>query len=301
MRTTRAVVGALFFGVVILIALGSGAMSIGGIYGSSQDDGLIGIEGEPILGTSVVVTGDGFAPDAEVAIEVAADRADEEALVAFMAEADADGNVRFTMPLGDPLMPGTWVMAMHGQTPDGATRVLWEFTFVVSALYCKGEVATIVGTDGDDPELVGTDERDVIVGLAGDDVIRGLGGDDLICAGPGDDDVRGGGGADEIHGQGGADRLRGNADRDVIKGGSGPDRIWGGGAADRLRGNGNADVVRGGSGADNIKGGAGNDDLRGNGGRDRIRGNNGADDLDGGRGVDNCAGGSGNDVLTNCE
>ena len=57
MRTTRAVIGALFFGVVILVALGSGAMSIGTYDG--REAGAIGVEGSAILGSTVVLTGDG--------------------------------------------------------------------------------------------------------------------------------------------------------------------------------------------------------------------------------------------------
>ena len=297
MRTTRAVVGALFFGVVILVALGSGAMSIGTYDG--REDGAIGVEGSAILGSTVVLTGDGFVADGEIKIEIAAN-ADDDALVEVVTAADASGEVREELPIQPPLEPGTWVMAMQGQTPDGATRVLWEHTFVVSALFCKGEMATLVGTAGDD-ELIGSPGPDVIAGLAGDDVIRGLQGDDVLCAGAGDADVRGGSGDDEIHGQGGQDQLRGNGGADTITGGGGPDQILGGGGADQLRGGGGADVIGGGRGADEIRGGGGGDVLRGNGGRDRILGNRGADTLNGGGGVDNCIGGGGVDSLTNCE
>lgn len=302
MRATRAVVGALFFGVVILIALAGGAVSIGGVYGQDRNDGTIGIDGAPMMGETITVTGDGFGAGAQVAIELAAERNDD-AVVAHLTTADAGGNVAFALELTAPLEAGTWVMAMHGQTPDGAAHVLWEFNLVVSAPvvhFCKGEPATIVGTEGDD-ELLGTSGRDVIVALGGDDEIRAFGGDDLICAGPGDDDVRGGKGADEIHGQRGADRLRGQSGQDRINGGSGSDRIWGGSGADRIRGNGSADVIKGGSGADNIGGGGGADDLRGNSGHDTIKGNKGADAIDGGKGTDDCAGGSGVDTVIDCE
>ena len=303
MRATRAVVGALFFGVVILIALGSSAVSIGGVYGHERNNGGIGIDGPPVMGETITVTGDGFGPGVQVAIELAAERNDD-AVVEHLTNADGDGNVAFPLELAAPLDAGTWVMAMHGQTPDGAARVLWEFNLVVAApaptYFCKGQVATIVGTNGDDV-LIGTSGPDVIVGLDGDDEIRGLQGNDLICAGPGDDDVRGGKGADEIHGQRGADRLRGQSGQDRINGGSGSDRIWGGSAADRIRGNGSADVIKGGSGADDIGGGGGADDLRGNSGHDTIKGNKGADAIDGGKGTDDCVGGSGIDSLTDCE
>ena len=47
---------------------------------------------------------------------------------------------------------------------------------------CRGRLATIVGTDGDDT-LSGTSGGDVIVGLGGNDHITGRGGDDSLCGG----------------------------------------------------------------------------------------------------------------------
>ena len=46
---------------------------------------------------------------------------------------------------------------------------------------CNGQAATIFGTDGDNNNLVGTPQRDVIAGLAGNDTIKGKGGRDVIC------------------------------------------------------------------------------------------------------------------------
>ena len=55
----------------------------------------------------------------------------------------------------------------------------------------KGELATVVGTPGDDT-IMGTEARDVIAGLGGNDTINGLGGNDVICAGAGNDVVSAG-------------------------------------------------------------------------------------------------------------
>lgn len=108
------------------------------------------------------------------------------------------------------------VAAVPGSTSAGAQVVT-----------CLGEVATIVGSPGDDV-LGGTTGDDVIVALGGDDVIRGLGGDDLICAGSGDDVVIAGRGDDIVLAGVGTDRVRGGAGTDTIRSGPGPDVLNGG-------------------------------------------------------------------------
>jgi hypothetical protein len=73
---------------------------------------------------------------------------------------------------------------------------------------CKGQPATIVGTNGRDVRK-GTSVRDVMVGLGGNDKLSGLGGNDLICGGPGKDTLKGGKGNDKLYGQAGKDSLNG--------------------------------------------------------------------------------------------
>ncbi len=144
---------------------------------------------------------------------------------------------------------------------------------------CAGEIATIIGTAGSDPLLVGTPNADVIVGLGGDDEISGDGGSDRIC---------GSGGDDELGGRRGNDRLIG---------GSGKDRLLGNGGRDRLKGKGGRDRLKGNRGGDRLKGNRGRDRLRGGAGRDRLRGAARADRLFGGRGADRMLGGPGRDLL----
>ena len=91
---------------------------------------------------------------------------------------------------------------------------------------CRGEVATIVGTDAGEV-IVGTDAADVIVSMGGDDTVRTLGGADIVCAGAGADRVHGGAGRDELEG--------GNAD-DTLQGGTGQDRLYGNAGDDVLDG-----------------------------------------------------------------
>jgi hypothetical protein len=140
----------------------------------------------------------------------------------------------------------------------------------VSDFRCRGAIATMVGTAGDDV-LVGTRHDDVIVARAGNDVVRAGRGDDKVCdndgndhviLGPGDDEAGGGRGSDRVDGGGGDDWLAGRYGNDQLNGGAGNDRLVGEIGNDSLRGN---------SGNDNIGGGPGTDDCLGGPGRDKIR------------------------------
>jgi RTX calcium-binding nonapeptide repeat (4 copies) len=87
---------------------------------------------------------------------------------------------------------------------------------------CKGQSATIVGTDRNDVRS-GTPGRDVIVGQGGNDTLFGLAGDDVICGGAGKDKLNGGPGNDSLLGQSGKDKLKGGGGADLCKGGKGKD------------------------------------------------------------------------------
>lgn len=100
---------------------------------------------------------------------------------------------------------------------------------------CFGEVATIVGTAGDDVLTGRADTDDVIVGLGGNDRISGMGDDDTfensqasdrLCGGPGADGVIGGIGEDRLDGGPGDDRVDGSYSYDwIAQGGPGNDRM----------------------------------------------------------------------------
>ncbi|MCP3977372.1 MAG: calcium-binding protein [bacterium] len=162
-------------------------------------------------------------------------------------------------------------------------------------IVCSGQLATLVGTAGDDV-LIGGPDGDVIVAKAGNDTIRGKGGFDQICAGPGRDTVYGGADGDWVSGGSGAD---------VIFGGSGDDVLLGEGGRDTVYGNAGKDVLWGFGGDDKLVGGAGSDTIRGNSGDDLLKGKKGADYLYGGGGTDKAAGGPGRDtckaeVMSSC-
>ena len=167
---------------------------------------------------------------------------------------------------------------------------------------CNGELATIVGTSGDDV-LRGTSGPDVIAGLQGDDEIWGLGGDDVICGGRGDDVLYGGTGFDVLYGaqendtlyavdaNGRADtvgsRMFAGAGNDVVYGSDRWDRIQGGDGADRIFGYEGRDWIRAGGGNDVVVGGGSIDDVRGGWGNDSITITTG-DVVRAGPGVDTC-------------
>jgi len=118
---------------------------------------------------------------------------------------------------------------------------------------CKGKVATIVGTSGND-NMQGTPGNDVIHGLGGNDIIYGGGGNDIIC---------GGNGADKLYGNTGNDTLDGGAGNDKLRDAYGNNVFYGG------AGN---DLLKGGTGKDQLEGGAGTDDCSGGGGGDTYTG-----------------------------
>lgn len=155
---------------------------------------------------------------------------------------------------------------------------------------CDGQVATLVGTAGDDT-LIGTPGVDIIAGLQGDDYIYGAGGDDIICGGIGNDILIGGLGFDIIFGAQGDDEIySAGVDESTIVPGALEDirgaRIFAGAGNDIVYGSDRWDRMQGGPGNDILWGFAGNDWMRGGPGNDEVVGHTGKDDLHGGSGSD---------------
>lgn len=119
-------------------------------------------------------------------------------------------------------------------------------------VFCGGQIATIIGTDGPD-NLIGTDHKDVIAALSGNDSVIALEGNDLVCASGGNDVVKGNAGNDDIRGGGGRDSLSagdgndvvfGKSDNDVLHGGPGSDVLRGGGGHNKCFGDGGHTIKR---------------------------------------------------------
>ncbi len=160
---------------------------------------------------------------------------------------------------------------------------------------------SVLGGAGNDTILTGDD----------DDTIDGGLGNDVIDAGFDADLVYGGAGNDSIQGGEGADTVDGGSGNDVIYGGISPldpnyaaslgyeltddvdpdplnntDSLVGGEGDDRLYGQDDADTLEGGSGNDTLDGGIDDDSLDGGAGNDSLIGGDGADLLAGGTGND---------------
>ncbi len=199
-----------------------------------------------------------------------------------------------------------------------------------------GEELLIIGTDGGDVALTGTNASEKILGLVGDDTLIGGAGNDTLDGGDGTDTADystslsgvvvnllnsnwtydgsnsvgantafdGEGGTDSLSsieniiGSAYGDYLRGsNSASAVIMGGAGNDTIIGQALADELHGGDGDDIITGNGGGDLIYGDAGADILNGSGGNDTIYGGAGNDQIYGQDGADILYGDNGNDTI----
>ena len=119
----------------------------------------------------------------------------------------------------------------------------------------------IVGDDGGNDWLIGTNGDDDIYGLAGNDVLIGRNGDDNLFGGAGTDFLFGGRGDDKLWGANGNDYLdAGNGD-DKIFAGAGNDTLLGQNGENELYGEGGNDLLVGGVDDDLFDGGGGIDTV----------------------------------------
>ena len=111
------------------------------------------------------------------------------------------------------------------------------------------------------PTIIGTPERDVLIGEDPGEIIQGLADQDLIYGNGGEDIIEGGDGNDLVYG---------GKDNDILSGNNHNDRLYGNNGNDELFGNDGNDILYGGPGDDLLNGGAGSDRYYGNGGSDTF-------------------------------
>ncbi|BAY07756.1 SdiA-regulated domain-containing protein [Calothrix sp. NIES-2098] len=107
----------------------------------------------------------------------------------------------------------------------------------------------IFGTLNQD-NLTGTNQKDLIGGLAGDDSLKGGNGEDTIYGGLGNDSLNGENGNDILYGNDGNDSLDGGNGNDTLYGDSGNDTLIGGNGDDLLVGGKGSDFLTGSNGSD---------------------------------------------------
>ncbi|MBD1928790.1 calcium-binding protein [Trichocoleus sp. FACHB-90] len=148
-------------------------------------------------------------------------------------------------------------------------------------------MALINGTNGNDPNLLGTNGNDEINGLGGNDSLFGLAGNDILDGGTGSDRMEGGAG-DDLY-------IVDNVNDVIVEAvNAGSDGVQSSvtwtlsTTLEKLNLTGNANINGTGNAGDNI--------LIGNGGNNILNGGDGDDTLDGGGGNDILNGGAGNDT-----
>jgi Ca2+-binding RTX toxin-like protein len=147
----------------------------------------------------------------------------------------------------------------------------------MDVLFGGAENDFLYGADGNVPNNLIINDRDVLYGEDGDDQLFGEYGDDFLYGGIGNDLLRGGLDNDALYGESGNDSLYADDGNDSLVGGGGDDTLLGGIGSDTLEGGDNNDVIAGGEGSDFLYGGAGNDYLYGGTGNDYISGGGGND------------------------
>jgi Ca2+-binding RTX toxin-like protein len=167
-------------------------------------------------------------------------------------------------------------------------------------------VENLTGSPADDT-IVGTDEANVLEGLAGSDLLVAAGGDDTIDGGAGADtaDLSLADAAVEVDLSKGTATGAGTDTLINVENAVGTDKadtLIAGVGHNTLDGAGGSDSLSGGDGGDVLSGGDGRDLLFGEKGHDELTGGSGNDQLDGGKAKkDVCRGGSGADSFVDCE
>ena len=177
-------------------------------------------------------------------------------------------------------------------------------------------IENVIGSDGRNDTILGSDAGEHLAGKAGNDSIDGRGGNDQLYGGAGNDTLMGGDGNDLLHGGGGYNVIDGGAGNDTISyanatptgrfgaleagnfGGvqidlnagqayflngydsfTGIESFIGGSGNDTITGDGSGNVLNGGAGNDTIVGGGGDDVLLTGTGDDSVDGGSGNDTL----------------------
>ncbi|WGM37606.1 FG-GAP-like repeat-containing protein [Caulobacter sp. NIBR1757] len=248
-------------GEVGLLLLGPASPSID-VYVDGVDDATTTVDDSRTVDASGPISGNLLSndidPDSDP--EISSAEVDGEPVVIGEVTVFPDGT-RLTINYDGSylLEPGSEARNL-GAPGSGATNTSLSFTlaYVLATGETGGGTLTINGVDDKD-SLLGTAGDDAINAGVGNDTIHGFGGGDTLHGDDGNDSLWGGDDGDLLHGDAGADKLYGEANNDVLHGGVGADYLYGGDGLDNLIGGDDNDYLDGGAGGDLMAGGLGND------------------------------------------
>ena len=164
-----------------------------------------------------------------------------------------------------PIRPIAAMLFFTGLLVSVTTVAVWAEHVNDNNSYDKDDIPSIFKEGGiikGSQLIIGTDDKDFIVGslLAdtifakeADDEIQSSEGQDQVFAGPGSDTIQSGSGNDQAFGQEGDDNIVGGLDDDFLDGGSGNDHLYGGFGDDQLKGGSGADYFHCGDNIDEVK------------------------------------------------
>lgn len=186
---------------------------------------------------------------------------------------------------------------------DGTTRALADVTLryaddvLVTLPDGSTHVATRSAVSAQSDHVVGTLDKDLILGGIGNSHLEAGDGDDVVLDDAGNDVVEAGAGNDTVYTGADNDVVIGGEGDDVAFTGLGDDLLFGADGHDALFAGAGQDIVFGATGNDLLSAGTGNDVLSGDDGDDQLHGESGNDALFGGHGDDHITGGDGHDRL----
>lgn len=197
-----------------------------------DDDIVLFPSDVPFIPTlTVSITEDSIAEDGTSEVTITRDGPTTEALVVTISSSDsgeATGPTTATIPAGETSVTITLTGVDDGVFDDDQT-----VTISVTSTEARTDTDTIIITNDDGINFVGTANDELITGTEFDDMLNGMGGNDTIEGGGGNDTINGGEGLDYAIFNGNVDEfdLAINGDHrtmivgTTIEGGSGVDEL----------------------------------------------------------------------------
>ncbi len=164
-----------------------------------------------------------------------------------------------------PIIPIAAMLLFAGLLVPVTTVAVWAEHVNDNNNYDKDDIPSIFKEGGIIKGrllIVGTDDKDFIVGSVSDDTIFAKEGNDEIqssegvdqvFAAQGSDTIQSGAGNDQVFGEEGDDNIVGGFQDDFVDGGSGNDHLFAGFGDDQLKGGSGADYFNCGEDTDEVK------------------------------------------------